>query len=251
MHVGLITYQTGHLKTWQLLQKLRTKSFEVTVFAFPFRLRKQKQVHFQDRPNQLIDIDLVSCCSRLGFRYVEVGGWDDEFAVCLDSPSESKKPDAFLTCIAKIIPRPFLTDRIVVNAHPGLLPWNRGLDAFKWSIVNAWPVGISLHVIDERIDRGTLLHRLRVPIFEDDKLRDVADRAYSLECDLQANFDYYLPELAKEQTVSDEFGLSKSRVSASVDRRLPEIFEENKSLLIQLSDETVCSLDTGHSARGA
>ncbi len=235
MHIGIITYQRGHLKTFQLLLKLQTKSFRVSLYAFPFFLRPSKKKAFEDRPNQLIDIDIKAYCVHHDIRYVEINGWDDVYAHELGLEGDSDVPDVYLTCIAKIIPKSFIDNRIIVNAHPGLLPENRGLDAFKWAIVNIWPVGVSLHVIDEHIDRGILLHRVRVPILPNDQLRDVANRAYEIECDLMANSDYYLPNLSKQNFISDTYPLSKRNISDDVDRRLEDIFIENREALVNIS----------------
>jgi len=37
MRVGIVTYQTGHLKTWQMIRMMLTKGYRVTVHAFPFK----------------------------------------------------------------------------------------------------------------------------------------------------------------------------------------------------------------------
>lgn len=246
MHVGIITYQTGHLKTWQILRKLQTKPYRVTLFAFPFKPRPQRRQIFQDRPGQLIELDIKDYCDRHDVGYVTVDGWEDEYAACFDYPSpnhhspdekSNEKPKVFLTCIAKIIPASFIEGRVILNAHPGLLPENRGLDAFKWSIINSRPVGVSLHAIDENIDQGTLLYRIKVPILPSDTLVDVANRSYETECDLQANFEHYLPELATGLKVTSEHPLSTKRVPDDLNIRLESIFQENKEILIKLSAE--------------
>ncbi|MCX7748459.1 MAG: formyltransferase family protein [Clostridia bacterium] len=235
MHVGIITYQTGHLKTWQILKKLMTKSFEITLYAFPFKYKPQSRRMFEERPFQLIPIDMKEFCAINNIRYIEVDGWGEQQAKCLGVPGEKKIPDVFLTCIAKIIPQAFITNRIIINAHPGLLPENRGLDAFKWSIINEWPIGVSLHVIDEYIDRGIILHKIKVPVLSNDTLRSLAERAYEMECDLQANFDYYLHNLESGINVSDRYPLSKKTIPDELDFRLEEIFMEKREKLVSLS----------------
>lgn len=237
MHVGIITYDSGHLKTYQLLSKLRTKPFRITVFAFPFKVRPIERCIFDDRPFQLIDLDIEQFCQDYGFGFKKVSGWSDEESVQLGEPGKDDTPDVYLTTIAKIIPKSFIDDRVIINAHPGMLPENRGIDAFKWSIINGWPIGVSLHVIDEVIDRGTIIHRQRVPIFEKDKLQDVIDRAYEMEVDLQANFDYYLDRVVEDVTVSDKFPLSKKSVPKETVLDLENIFQKQKSKLISQSRE--------------
>ena len=68
MRVGIFTYQRGHLKTWQILKKLLTKSFDITLFAFPFIDRPSRKTIFEDRPYQLIDLDIREYCTDHGIR---------------------------------------------------------------------------------------------------------------------------------------------------------------------------------------
>ena len=226
MHVGLITYQTGHLKTWQLMQRLMVRSHRVSLFAFPFSLRPFVPGPFEDRPYQILDMDPKSFCNRHGLGYREVGGWSDEHSASLDDGGPYRKPDLFLTCIAKIIPKRFIEGRTILNCHPGLLPQNRGVDAFKWSIINGWPFGVTLHVIDEAVDRGVILHRVRVPVLPTDTLRAVADRTYQYEIDILSDFDRYLPNISKEWRVDDGFPLSKRRIARADDVRIEAMFLE-------------------------
>lgn len=240
MHVGIITYQTGHLKTWQMTRKVLTKGFRVTLYAFPFQLRPPKAdvaPRYQDRPGQLIDLDIARFCGERGIGYVEVGGWSETFAKALGKPGAADTPEVFLHCIAKIVPASFIEGRIILNCHPGLLPHNRGVDAFKWSIVNRWPVGITLHAIDAEIDRGTILHRMRVPVFPADTLDDVWRRAYDFEIDLLGNFEHHIGRLGKNWLVGDDHPCSHSLISLEQDQQLPEIFAEHRVTLSHLSTD--------------
>ena len=241
MHVGIITYQTGHLKTWQILKKLLTKPYAVSLYAFPFVKRPQTETPFPDRPNQLIDFDMEGFCKDHRIRYVKLDGWEDQHAPLFGMEADPKPPDVFLTCIAKIIPASFISGRIIINAHPGLLPENRGVDAFKRAIINGWPIGASIHVIDEVIDRGTLLHRMRIPVFTDDTFQDVARRAYEMECELQANFEDYLSGMHKTMRIADRYPLNKEQISKALSRRIDVIFERNKGRLMALSRGAGCT----------
>ena len=49
-----------------------------------------------------------------------------------------------------------------VNIHPSYLPYGRGSDPIIWSIVNGWPLGFSIHWIDEGIDTGNVLFQVEV-----------------------------------------------------------------------------------------
>lgn len=237
MHVGLITYQTGHLKTFQLITKLLIKGFRITLFAFPFKPRDENQPIFRDRPYQIIDLDIEDFCRRQGFDYVKVGGWKAEHAPVLGQQGKSGAPDVYMTCIAKIIPQSFIVGRTILNCHPGLLPQNRGVDAFKNCVVNGWPFGITLHIIDEAIDRGIIVRRVRIPILSNDELKDVASRAYDMEVDLMADFDRHLGNTRYNWAVGDDFPLSRRRIPADVERKLEAIFAEKRSQFMNLATD--------------
>jgi Formyl transferase len=212
------------------------KGYRVTLYGFPFVRRQQtpESAGFRDRPDQILEFDVATMARHYGFGYVAVGGWSTLDSVTLDS--QPGKPDVLVTCIGKIIPRAFLAGRTVLNAHPGLLPQNRGVDAFKWSVVNGWPIGVTLHVIDEHIDAGWIVRRQRVPVYPPDTLRAVADRAYALECDLLAEFALWLAEAGKKWPV-DTAGndLSRRRISAEDDEHLEEIFLRRREQLVSLA----------------
>jgi phosphoribosylglycinamide formyltransferase-1 len=236
MHVGVITYQVGHLKTWQIMRKMMTKGYRVTLYAFPFKLHSRPGTErYKDRPDQLINFDVVSFCQRYGIGYVAVDSWNDEFAHCIGEPGTRDCPEVYLHCIAKIVPASFIEGRAILNCHPGLLPQNRGVDAFKWSIVNKWPIGVALHAIDPAIDCGMILRRMRIPVFPTDTLAAVCTRAYEFEIDLLANFEHHLPNLSKSWAVGDDHPCSHKRIPAETDENLEQIFEQNREELCRLS----------------
>jgi folate-dependent phosphoribosylglycinamide formyltransferase PurN len=69
----------------------------------------------------------------------------------------------------------------VLNLHPGLLPYNRGLDNMQWAIMRDLPQGITAHLIDEHIDRGRSLLRQLVDVYPRDTLLDVHRRLCKTE----------------------------------------------------------------------
>jgi methionyl-tRNA formyltransferase len=46
-----------------------------------------------------------------------------------------------------------------LNAHPGLLPWYRGIDCARWAILNGdWDrIGVSVHWVDAGVDTGRVI----------------------------------------------------------------------------------------------
>ena len=72
----------------------------------------------------------------------------------------------------------------ILNIHPGILPGNRGLDNLKHSIIKRLPIGVTAHIIDHRIDMGTIIDTRIVPVYQDDTIRDVYIRQRNCEQEL-------------------------------------------------------------------
>lgn len=63
----------------------------------------------------------------------------------------------------------------VVNIHNSLLPWNRGADPNLWSIVDKTPRGVTLHYMDEALDRGYIIAQEVVEDGDDETLSSSYD----------------------------------------------------------------------------
>ena len=77
-----------------------------------------------------------------------------------------KKEDFVLIGGAGIIKKELADSKRIINSHPAYLPYVRGLDSMKWSILNDKPLGVTSHIISEEADQGWLIKRLFVPLFE-------------------------------------------------------------------------------------
>lgn len=49
-----------------------------------------------------------------------------------------------------------------VNLHPSLLPFNRGMHPYYWSIVENTPAGVSIHFINKHIDEGKIIYQKEI-----------------------------------------------------------------------------------------
>lgn len=56
----------------------------------------------------------------------------------------------------------------IINLHPSALPYNRGNWPEFWSIVNRTPAGVSLYIMDEGIDTGSIICQKLVEVFPED-----------------------------------------------------------------------------------
>ena len=44
-----------------------------------------------------------------------------------------------------------------INLHISFLPWNKGADPNLWSFLDNTPTGVSIHILDKKIDEGDIL----------------------------------------------------------------------------------------------
>lgn len=49
-----------------------------------------------------------------------------------------------------------------INFHPGYLPYNRGKHYNFWAIVEEAPFGVTIHMVDEGIDTGSILAQKKI-----------------------------------------------------------------------------------------
>jgi phosphoribosylglycinamide formyltransferase-1 len=89
-----------------------------------------------------------------------------------------------LTGFLRILSKPFVEHykNRILNIHPALLPAFRGKNAFvqaldygvKWT-------GTTIHLVDEEVDHGPIIHQVPVPIKEDDSYDSLKARVQKAE----------------------------------------------------------------------
>jgi len=179
VRIGIITYDYAHLKTEQLACRYNQneKISEINLYALPFVPRAERAVVLPHRPDmtRAVPTESLSELSKVNFQK-----WDGKKDV-------SEFNDLFVIGGAGIIDIAFAKGKPIVNAHPGIIPLTRGLDSFKWAIYNNDPVGNTLHLIDNDVDKGEILQIQYTPVFSSDGLETLARRHYEYEIDMLAN----------------------------------------------------------------
>lgn len=79
----------------------------------------------------------------------------------------------------------------VVNLHNSYLPWNRGADPNIWSILDETPRGVTLHYVDERLDKGSIIAQRFVLLGEKETLRSSYDALDAAAQELFKEAFYY------------------------------------------------------------
>lgn len=179
MKIGLITYDYAHLKTEQLVYRYiqNEKVKEINLYAQPFNPRKKRAIIFPHRPDMShsVPTDSLAKLSKVKFQK-----WNGKEDISTDN-------DIFVIGGSGILDVAFANKKPIVNAHPGIIPITRGLDSFKWAIYNNDPIGNTIHLIDNEIDKGEILQIKHTPVFITDSLEILARRHYENEINMLAN----------------------------------------------------------------
>ena len=220
-HIGIITYNSRHLKTEQVLKNLYSSDAnedQFTLFALPFIYRPSRKEIFSHRPNQLSGIKTVEMAKMYGMPFIECDSDNDILSGC----------DLYIVTGAGIISEGCLRNKRIINCHPGIIPLIRGLDAFKWAIINKEPVGNTLHFIDKNVDDGDVIAVKQTPLYEDDTLSSFSKRHYEEEIKMLSNYKYYLQHPHNEFSGAER-GLPYRRMPKLTEQKLEEAFEKYKS----------------------
>ena len=179
MIVTIITYDTSHAKTTDILSQLRLANHvKINFLLAPFTARPEREVLFRHRPNQFVGPKIRDIA-----KYYDLKIWEYD-----DREAAVRQSDYLLIGGANILEPELANCGKIVNGHAGLIPLVRGLDAFKWAILNGDPVGNTLHLIDEHADAGSVIHQEITPLFADDTLEAFAERHYRIEICMLSRF---------------------------------------------------------------
>lgn len=101
----------------------------------------------------------------------------------------------------QIFPKELVEKVRCINIHPGLNPYNRGWFPQVFSILNKYPVGATIHLMDDKIDHGDILYQKKVDVFEWDTSKSVYDRVLNAEVEI---FEEHLFDIVYERYKPEE-----------------------------------------------
>jgi phosphoribosylglycinamide formyltransferase-1 len=206
--VAVFTYQSPHRKSEELINGLVAMGETIdAVIGVPFTPRPERPVVFHHRPDQNKAAHPKDITARHKLPYVEVASIDQiptGLPLCL-------------TAIGLLVPASVLARTKVINCHAGLLPIVRGLDAFKWAVLEDKPLGVSLHWIDADIDRGDHIASVPTPVLKSDTLDSLAQRHYDNEVQTLIQFRRHLANTTPPLHAGPA-GPARKRMPAAVER---------------------------------
>jgi phosphoribosylglycinamide formyltransferase-1 len=181
--IGVFAYNFPHKKTQDFLFHLKTHGFNVRVViaADPVKLHiPPASIRTKIRHRALLPP--LNVARALGFDYQIVPHNSPQVVELL----KNYRVELGIIAGARIL-KPHVINAVplgIINFHPGLIPEARGLDAVLWSILEDIPLGVTAHLIDEKIDAGTILLKKRIPIYSDDSIYDLTERVYEFQLEM-------------------------------------------------------------------
>lgn len=161
----LFTYDFPHLKSAMILKELIEKdNLPDLVIAAPseqLNVYEIEKKSFLD-PGLVMRNSVRDLASKLGITYLVAKHNSAETEVFLNE----LRPTLGIVGGARILPE-HVIDKFsigVLNAHPGLIPQNRGLYTFHYAILRRLPQAVTLHLIDRNVDAGKILNTKIVQI---------------------------------------------------------------------------------------
>jgi len=180
MKICLLTYDTPHKKTAQVFGTLINRGVKkIDLMLMPFTRRPERSVALIHRPFQFEGPDPRSLVKSCGGLIIDYNDWRTVF----------DNYDYFLVCGSNLIDKDFATCGKIMNLHAGLIPISRGLDSFKWAILQSKKIGNTLHIINDKADSGKVIYQLATELYLEDDVHTFAERHYNNEIWMLSNFD--------------------------------------------------------------
>lgn len=135
-----------------------------------------------------------------------------------------------------------------INLHPALLPHNRGWHTATWAMLDDTPLGATLHVMDEGVDSGPVVHQRAVDVGPGDTADSIYPRLLRAELEV---FKEAWPAIAenaeerREQVNSmatshargDLFRASVQRLDLTVVRPVADVLRQLRALTTSRIEE--------------
>ena len=170
--IDILTYDCAHRKTSDILFELIVNGYEINkVYAAPLIDLGLKQDIVKMSANACYNIHTAEICAKFKIPYI------------VKPHADIEGGNLGIIGGARILPDHVIQKYSIgiINIHPGLLPNNRGLDNIKWALYHDMPQGLTVHFIDKYVDRGQIILKKKVPVYDDDKIYHIHQRLVSMQ----------------------------------------------------------------------
>lgn len=231
MNIAIFAYNFPHKKTQDTILKLLIEgiNIECVIACDPVELNLPKQtLRVKPRHTDLTHPETI--CRRFNIPYFVAPHNSQETIQIL----RSKNIDLGLIAGARILKKEVVESVKlgVLNLHPGILPHVRGLDTLKWAIYYNKPIGVTSHLINEKVDAGRIIETKEIPLYKDDTLIDISLRLYETEIELLPKSIKSINEneITKFEKIDTQYGYNKS-MPAELECKIPNMLRQRLNKL--------------------
>jgi len=227
MRIGIFAYDFEHWKTQQGIQNLvLSKNKPEVILAAPRVELNFYRSKIRTTPKDLFLIHPKKVAEYYDIDYHVVKHNSEETAALI----KKYELDLGIVLGARILKTYVIEsfNKGVLNMHPGILPDNRGLDTIKWAILNDLPQGVTTHLINDKIDRGLLVEKEEINIYEDDTLLDLQIRIQNLEQKMMLSSIDIIKKSDLNELKKNEKGQYNTSMSENLEKEMLTKFEAYK-----------------------
>lgn len=96
-----------------------------------------------------------------------------------------------------------------LNAHPGILPYYRGLDVIKWALYNGDKLGVTIHFVNSGIDTGEICTYKELELTDNISINAIKEQAIKVSAQLISKTVLKIDETGKINTSSNQVDKGK------------------------------------------
>jgi len=219
-------YEFPHYKTENGLRELIVNGYEISLVI----LQKFKKLSVPSSKNNVYvktnpTGNIKELCKINNIKYI-VSNHDSDFTI---KTLKQIKPYLGVILGARILKKKTINcfSYGIMNMHPGDIPINRGLDNFKWALVNQYSMTVTSHLISDKIDLGRIIMKSTVNVYKNDTIYDLSTRHFYNEFKLMIKSLKYLGKNHKLINVVDK-GNYNSPLPRNIDKNIEYYFNTYK-----------------------
>lgn len=226
MELMVFAYDFPHFKTQEFLFRLLVEGYEIAyVIGAPWKQLGVPTPTLRDAPSYVGMMHPRDICRRFGIEYVTF----DHNSIECENFIKNRPISLGVISGARILKGNIIRQfgKGIINIHPGLLPWIRGLDTLKWSVYKDCPIGNTAHMINEKIDAGQMICKEQVSLKRDDTMVDIWLRIVQVQPGLLIKALKILEdediELENLDNLNKEYFTS---MSPEIEKKIPDMFND-------------------------
>ena len=174
-------YAFPHRKTYDFINILCDLGFKniIVIGAPKVQLSHNEKIKKIDNYN-INEYCVKSLCRSLEIRFEECA--HDNFKKISKIINEVKAKTAIISG-ARIIKREIieLFKEGIINFHPGKIPETSGLDSFYYTIKNNCKMGVTVHLIDHKVDAGKFIFFESLNVEPGQSIELIKDNLYNTQ----------------------------------------------------------------------